>query len=117
MVILYIVFKYNRGRVPANMTWVLGMVNLDDSSKGIFLCVADRRADTLIPAIRTYVQQGATIVTDCWRGYDQLAQNGYMHLTVNHSRNFVDPRTGVFLFSLLPSQQIYLIDIAFFFHT
>ena len=76
------------------MVWVLGMVNLDDSSRGIFFCVADRRAETLTLIIKAYVQDGATIATDCWRGYELLARNGYTHLTVNHSRNFVDPRTG-----------------------
>ncbi|RWS01982.1 hypothetical protein B4U79_05538 [Dinothrombium tinctorium] len=37
---------------------------------------------------------GTTIVTDCWAAYNQLSNYGYMHLTVNHSQNFVDPNTG-----------------------
>jgi len=35
------------------------------------------------------------IWTDEWRAYNNLAQNGYGHQTVNHSRHYVDPNTGV----------------------
>ena len=41
---------------------------------------------------------GSTIMTDCWAGYKNLQaifpEYCYAHLTVNHSRNFVDPVTG-----------------------
>lgn len=37
---------------------------------------------------------GTTIMCDCWRGYNNLSANGYNHLTVNHTKIFVDPHTG-----------------------
>jgi hypothetical protein len=35
------------------------------------------------------------IYSDCWSSYNCLALEGYTHHTVNHSRNFKDPVTGV----------------------
>nr|CAI5833064.1 unnamed protein product [Callosobruchus analis] len=32
---------------------------------------------------------------DCWSGYTGLSALGYVHRTVNHSNNFVDPLSGV----------------------
>ena len=36
---------------------------------------------------------GTTIISDCWKAYDCLSDNGYKHFTVNLSVNFVDPTT------------------------
>lgn len=42
------------------------------------------------------VEEGSTIYSDCWRAYktEDLEKDGYMHATVNHKYNFVDPTTG-----------------------
>ncbi|XP_076622909.1 uncharacterized protein LOC143342669 [Colletes latitarsis] len=34
-----------------------------------------------------------TIISDCWKAYDCLNTEGYIHLKVNHKINFVDPMT------------------------
>jgi transposase-like protein len=60
-----------------------------------FVHVLDRTRVTLEPKIREYVRPGSIIITDCHAGYNNLNNIGYEHFTVNHSRNFVDPRTGV----------------------
>ena len=78
--------KYNRGR-RLTRTWVLGIV---DSTGRIRLEVCSRRdAATLQQLIRKYVRVGSTIHTDEWRAYRGLTQYGYVHATVNHSRQFV----------------------------
>ena len=86
--------KYHRGRLVEG-TWVLGGV--ERHSTRCFMTVLPnnkRDAATLLPIISQYVEPGTTIITDCWRAYSGLQSRGYVHLTVNHSRNFVDPVTG-----------------------
>ena len=41
-----------------------------------------------------HVLPGTTVISDCWKAYDCLSEEGYHHLSVNHSLNFVDPDTG-----------------------
>lgn len=40
------------------------------------------------------VLPGTTIHSDSWLGYKGISEKGYVHETVNHSVNFVDPETG-----------------------
>ena len=49
---------------------------------------------TLHGLILAELEPGTIINTDEWRGYIGLNTVGFYHDTVNHSRYFVDPRTG-----------------------
>ena len=51
--------------------------------------VKDRTEPTLVSHIQEWVEQGTTIVSDCWKGYVNLKKYGYEHKTVNHSVEFV----------------------------
>lgn len=68
------------------------MVNMADPVRPIFVYIPQRNQETLTAVIEEHIPHGSTIVSDCWRGYNNL--NNYQHLTVNHTRNFVDPNTG-----------------------
>uniref|UniRef100_A0A0L8H8M8 ISXO2-like transposase domain-containing protein n=1 Tax=Octopus bimaculoides TaxID=37653 RepID=A0A0L8H8M8_OCTBM len=57
-------------------------------------CVPDRSAATLEAVIIENVLPGTIVHTDKWASYRNLQQLGYIHRTVNHSTNFVDPETG-----------------------
>lgn len=49
---------------------------------------------TLITVIKDYVQPETTIILDCWKAYNSFNEKGFSHFKVNHSYNFVDPKTG-----------------------
>lgn len=81
--------KYNRGRLR-KVRWVVG--GIDRENKKCFLKIVDKRdKDTLLSVINENVEPRTTVITDMWRGYNCLSQNGFIHKTVNHSLNFVSP--------------------------
>lgn len=53
-----------------------------------------RAADILLPIIQEWIEPGTTIISDFWKAYNCLGNNGYQHLKVNHSLNFKDFETG-----------------------
>ena len=55
----------------------------------------NRDASTSFDLVSQHIEPTSTIHTDCWKGYKGLMAGGFSeHLTVNHSQNFVDQRTG-----------------------
>lgn len=83
--------KYNRGRFISGQ-WVFGGIDRE-TRKTFFIPVKNRDAKTLREVLEEWVLPGTTIISDCWKGYTDLEQSGFHHLTVNHSINFVDPIT------------------------
>ena len=84
--------KYHRGR-KIEGKWVFG--GLCRETKACFLVPVERRdKETLLPIIRAQILPGTRVMSDLWRSYDCLKDEGYEHITVNHSLNFVDPDTG-----------------------
>ena len=73
--------------------WVFGLVERR-TGRCFMITVPDRSAETLIPIIRRIAAPGCRIVSDQWRGYLSLGDEGFVHVTVNHSVQFVDPLTG-----------------------
>ena len=84
--------KYHKGRRKDGV-WVFGGIERD--TKNCFLVsVEDRSADTLIPIIKKHVLPGTTIISDCWKAYSKLEEEGFQHQTVNHSKEFINKETG-----------------------
>jgi hypothetical protein len=73
--------------------WVFGGVERE-SGKTFFVPVPDRSAETLMAVIRDWIVPGTTDISDCWEAYCDLEEQGYPHLTVNHSIGFVGPVSG-----------------------
>ena len=84
--------KYNVGRVIEGQ-WILGGICRE--SKDFFMVPVQKRdAATLLQVIKDKISPGTTIISDCWRAYNCLQNEGYQYLKVNHSVNFVDPISG-----------------------
>jgi len=56
--------------------------------------VPTRDSDTLLTVIKQWIRPGTTIVSDCWRAYDCLSLEVFVHQRVNQSQNFVDLVSG-----------------------
>lgn len=84
--------KYNRGhRVEGK--WVFGGVERE-SGTCFMIPVDNRGKDVLLCIIKHFILPGTTIISDCWRAYNCLQDEGFVHQTVNHSKTFKDPETG-----------------------
>ncbi|KAF8777106.1 putative transposase-like protein like [Argiope bruennichi] len=84
--------KYNKGK-RVEGAWVFGGVERD-SNKCFMAVVPDRTSETLISVLKEWVLQGSTVMSDCWKAYDCLSSEAFVHLAVNHSLTFKDPDTG-----------------------
>ena len=89
--------KFHRGRGPSEPLWVFGIVDTSVSPAiGYMEIVPKRDAATLLPIIERIVRPGSIIHSDEWRAYSKLSSNAnYVYRTVNHSKHFVDPVSGV----------------------
>ena len=89
--------KYHRG-APKQTVWIFGMVEVEAPgfSRILLTRVDNRTRWCLIPLICRHVLPGTTIISDEWSAYKTLdIMSDYRHLTVNHSKTFKDPITGV----------------------
>jgi transposase-like protein len=86
--------KYNRGRI-VNGVWVFGGIERTNEKRCFMKVVENRSAETLHELISRHIAPGSIVHTDLWRGYIGIEELNVIHRTVNHSRNFVDPITGV----------------------
>ena len=77
---------------------MFGMVDTSQSpALGIMELVPSHDAATPLPIIEQHVRPGTVIRSDEWAAYRRVQQLApvAMHVTVNHSIEFVDPNTGV----------------------
>ena len=81
--------KYHKGhRVEGQ--WVFGGREKYNKKKIFMIPVHNRKQNTLIPIIKKWIKPGSIIHSDCWKAYNKLASIGYTHITVNHSKEFVN---------------------------
>lgn len=81
--------KYNRGNHQKHVnSWVFGMIE-EETNRCVFWTVENRKRATLLPIIRDHIAPGSAIKSDEWSSYSTLTTEGFTHLTVNHSIQFV----------------------------
>jgi ISXO2-like transposase domain len=86
--------KYHIGHQVQGI-WILGGVERTPERKMFAVPVPNRSTETIARIIERHVLPGSTINTDFWKGYDHLDNSeNYIHMKVNHSKNFKDPTTG-----------------------
>ena len=77
---------------------MFGLVDTSHTpSLGYMEVVQRRDAATLLPIINAHTAPGSVIHSDMWAAYRRIQQLPPVaaHHTINHSRHFVDPVTGV----------------------
>ena len=94
--------KYNKGHKVEGV-WVIGGIQrsrlknkIKNENKKMFLLpIEERNIENINEIVKKYDKKGTTIYTDCWKGYNNLKNNGYKNKTVNHKKHFKDPETNV----------------------
>ena len=84
---------FGRGRVGRG-TWVFGMVERGTGRALAFRLPNGTRETLVTGLVQKFVEPGTTIISDKFSPYFNLNSVGYIHLMVNHFKNFVDPYTG-----------------------
>ena len=85
--------KYHRGHQVEGQ-WVFGGREKYDKTKIFMIPVHNRKQSTLIPLIKKWIKPGSIIHSDCWKAYNKLNSLGYTHVTVNHSKEFVNKESA-----------------------
>ena len=84
--------KNNKWRIVDGQ-WIFGGICRE--TREMFLVIVPKRdKETLLPIIKSRIRQGTTIISDGWSSYRTLKNEGFTHLVINNSQNFVDPNTG-----------------------
>lgn len=86
--------KYCRGHQVKGV-WVVGFVERTDKKRIILVPVKKRDSKTIDKIADKFIEKNSIVYTDGWRGYRNLSKLGFIHKTVNHSKNFKDPITQV----------------------
>ena len=74
--------------------WVFGGWEKYNKQQIFMIPVNNRKAKTLIPIIKKWILPGSIIHSDCWKAYNSLKNFSSTHVTVNHSKEFIDTSTA-----------------------
>jgi len=87
--------KYYLGSAMARpQLWIFGAIDCETNRVAMDIC-EDRSKELLQSMICSMCLPGCKIWSDMWRAYQGLELQGFVHETVNHSKNYKDPDTGV----------------------
>ncbi|KAF8772021.1 hypothetical protein HNY73_019370 [Argiope bruennichi] len=69
-------------------------VEIDESKFGKMKYGRGRTSEELVSVLKEWVLPGTEIISDCWKAYDCLKDEGFTHLQVQQNLHFKDPETG-----------------------
>lgn len=76
-------------------SWIFCAIDIATGALRFEICPQNQRDQgTLISIIRKRIKVGSKIYSDYWKAYECLGQEGYKHLSINHSIKFVNAETG-----------------------
>lgn len=87
--------KYHKGH-RVDGIWVLAGIERTAEKRCFAVEIQDRSAETIYMILKKFIMPGCILYTDCFKSYIGVCIRLYFpHFTVNHSKFFVDPSTGV----------------------
>ncbi|CAG8608377.1 854_t:CDS:2 [Acaulospora morrowiae] len=81
--------KFSKGKKDTGI-WVVGGVERTDQRKCFFKMVNQRDAETIRDIISKHVLPGSIMITNYWKGYQNLDDFNVRHERVNRSREFIN---------------------------
>lgn len=84
--------KFNKGH-HVDGVWIIGGVERSENKKINLEIIKKRNTENIDLFFKNNINIDSIVLTDCWRGYNNVQKNGYQHNTVNHSKFFKDPQT------------------------
>jgi len=77
-------------RLKGEKWWMVGGICRE--TRQIFLKMTKiRSSNFLMSLIKENVEQGTRVITDGWKGYNNLSQHDFIHHKIIHEEAFVDP--------------------------
>uniref|UniRef100_A0A0K0EIY0 DDE_Tnp_IS1595 domain-containing protein n=1 Tax=Strongyloides stercoralis TaxID=6248 RepID=A0A0K0EIY0_STRER len=86
--------KYHRGHQD-DEAWLLGGVEKTGQRKMYARVIEYWNEETFVDISKKHVFPSSGISTDCWKGYANLKDHGYIYHTVNHLICFKDIIIGI----------------------
>ncbi|GFX42952.1 putative transposase-like protein [Trichonephila clavipes] len=76
--------------------WVLGGVERE-TGRCFLVAVHDRTAETLLGVIKSWIEPGTTVISDCWKSYERLSERGFITLQLTIRSNSLILRPALIL--------------------
>lgn len=78
--------RYNRGKRVDGRSVFRGIER--ETNKCLMPVVGNSTKEVLLQITKDCILTGATVISDCWRSYKCLEEEGYMYPTENYSIQF-----------------------------
>lgn len=81
--------KYDKG-MHGKERWVFSGVE-SESNECFFEVVEERSKEMLLEVIKRRILPGTTVISECWRSYECLEDEGFKQISASHELHFKDP--------------------------